>query len=460
MHIIPVLFLFAAFTASADTHANTHEVQWKRNVADDWRSSTVRTLDDLDDWQPPAQPYARSRYGGWLDERVDDGTGYFRVENIDGRWTFIDPDGYRYYAVGLTSVRPRRGEPAESAYARRWDSERDWAKDTVHYLRELGYNGLGRWSHIEALNRTAARLPYTTSVSFMGSFGGKHNLTTWGYGNARYEHNAIPVFHPGFEAHCDEIAREQILPHARDPYVLGHFTDNELPMPRNLLETTLEIDPAETPALRHNLIAARRFLAERHGPEAGIEAITDEDNLDYLGLVMDRYYRITTAVLRRHAPNHLNLGSRLHGAGIHIDQVIEAAGNHLDVVSMNYYNVWAPAGRHLERWHTHAPDTPFLITEFYVKGEDSGMDNDPGAGWIVPTQHDRGLWYQNFVLRLLEAPNSVGWQYFNYQDRPGDSNKGILDTRFQPHRDFIDLMTPVHQHVYALRAYFDAVQGE
>jgi len=457
---------YRLFTATAALlvpvllHAEPFEVQWKRNVADEWRSSPVRTLDALPGWETPSRREARSRFGGWLEHQIDIGTGFFRVQRVDEQWWFVDPDGYLYYSVGLTSVRPRTGEPADSAYAERWDSEQDWADDTVSMLRDLGYNSLGRWSRIEALNQSPLRLPYTTSLTFMGSFGREHGLTTWGYGNARYAHNAIPVFHPDFEAHCNELARESLAPLANDSFVLGHFTDNELPVPRTLLETTLAIDPDEFPALRYNLEAAWAWFRERRGASAAVADITDEDNLDYLGFVMDRYYAITTAAIRKHAPNHLNLGSRLHGAGIHIDQVIAAAARHLDVISLNYYNVWAPAAGHLERWHTHAPDTPFLITEFYTKGEDSGMDNDPGAGWIVPTQRDRGLWYQHFTLRLLEAPNSVGWHYFNYQDSPGDSNKGILNTRFEPHGDFIELMTPIHQHAYSLRQHLKGLAVE
>lgn len=51
---------------------------------------------------------------------------------------------------------------------------------------------------------------------------------------------------------------------------------------------------------------------------------------------------------------------------------------------------------------------PFLITEWYVKGEDSGLPNATGAGWNVPTQDDRGIFYENFCLQLLLQPYSVG----------------------------------------------------
>lgn len=50
----------------------------------------------------------------------------------------------------------------------------------------------------------------------------------------------------------------------------------------------------------------------------------------------------------------------------------------------------------------------FMITEFYVKGEDTGMDNTSGAGWIVKTQAERGYFYQNFVMELLKSRVCVG----------------------------------------------------
>jgi len=51
---------------------------------------------------------------------------------------------------------------------------------------------------------------------------------------------------------------------------------------------------------------------------------------------------------------------------------------------------------------------PFLVTEWYTKGEDSGYPNTSGAGWNVPTQRDRGWFYQNFTLALLESKNGKG----------------------------------------------------
>ncbi|MDE7127353.1 MAG: hypothetical protein K2O58_05610, partial [Bacteroidales bacterium] len=41
-----------------------------------------------------------SRYGGYMQRQVD-ATGYFRIEQIDGRWWFVDPEGYLFISVGV-----------------------------------------------------------------------------------------------------------------------------------------------------------------------------------------------------------------------------------------------------------------------------------------------------------------------------------------------------------------------
>ncbi|MBA7575430.1 hypothetical protein ES708_17260 [subsurface metagenome] len=107
---------------------------------------------------------------------------------------------------------------------------------------------------------------------------------------------------------------------------------------------------------------------------------------------------------------------------------------------------------------------PFIITEWYVKGEDSGLPNQSGAGWIVKTQTDRGLFYQNYTLALLESGNCVGWHWFKYQDNDPtlqgaelsniDANKGIVNYYYEEYKPLLNLMSEINKQVYDLSAYF------
>ena len=93
------------------------------------------------------------------------------------------------------------------------------------------------------------------------------------------------------------------------------------------------------------------------------------------------------------------------------------------------------------------------------------MGNSSGAGWIVRTQKDRGLFYQNFNLALLESKNCVGWHYFKYQDNDPemegaelsnvDANKGIVNNDYNEYLPLLNLMKEVNLQVYELIDYFD-----
>ena len=110
---------------------------------------------------------------------------------------------------------------------------------------------------------------------------------------------------------------------------------------------------------------------------------------------------------------------------------------------MNVYGVWTPSSEMFDLWRKEA-GKPMMVTEFYAKGEDSGYKNTTGAGWLVPTQKDRALFYQNFLLGMLESKLCVGWDWFKYMDNDPedlstdpsnrDSNKGMVTIRYQPYR--------------------------
>lgn len=47
----------------------------------------------------------RSKFGGWKQGPKLEGTGYFRAEKIDDKWSLVDPEGYLYLATGLDIIR-------------------------------------------------------------------------------------------------------------------------------------------------------------------------------------------------------------------------------------------------------------------------------------------------------------------------------------------------------------------
>ncbi len=408
---------------------------------------------------PPDDTATRlDAYGGWARSDRRGATGFFRTEKIGDRWWLIDPVGNRFLHVAMNSVRPGRGSGARRAFRERFESTLTWRDATAQLLREHGFNGTGNWSDDRSFDGLHDRRPvHTATISFMAAYGKKRGGVVQLAGHKGYPNGCIFVFDPEFEVFADEQAK-QAAERRSDARLLGYFSDNELPFPRNSLDRFLSL-PGDDAGRR----AAETWLRARRGCGERTD-LTDAERHGWLGHVADRYFGIVARALRKHDPNHLYLGSRFYGGEKRVREVFEAAGRHVDVVSINVYGVWTPSRESLERWASWS-GRPLLITEWYAKGNDSGLGNVSGAGWTVETQADRGHFYQNFALALLESQVCVGWHWHRYQDNDPtdsaadpsnrDSNKGIVDIRYRPYGPLLDAMRQLNDRAYPLTELFD-----
>ena len=419
----------------------------------EWKLYPTRTLQTLPGYMPVAAPVATDIYGGWPQIKAS-ATGFFYATKINGRFWLIDPLGNGFINKAVVSVAPGGSANMKTNLQTEFGSQQNWAQATAQMLKNNGFNGTGSWSD-DALLRTAPqRLTYTPMWNFMSEYGKTRGGTTQQPGHTGYPHDAIFVFDPGFETFCDERA-QQLAATKNDPYLLGHYSDNEMPFPKKSLSAFLSLPAADT-----GHVAAQKWKDAHVKGE-----ISDADEEAFRGVVADRYFSIVSKAIKKYDPNHLYLGARFHASELFSGAVIGAAGKYLDVMSVNYYGNWTPETRRMDNWMKWA-NKPFLITEWYAKGADTGMKNDSGAGWIVRTQNDRGLFYQNFALGLLENPGCVGWQWFKYMDNdPADlttdpsnrnSNKGIVRVNYAPFEPLLEKMKELNENVYPLTQYFAA----
>lgn len=291
----------------------------------------------------------------------------------------------------------------------------------------------------------------------MAGYGRKRGGTYQLPGNIGFPNQTIFVFDPEFKTYCEAVLLSLVAASKEDANLFGYFSDNELPFGLKNLEGYLNLENPIDPGR----IAAENWLAKRNIAKNNI---TDSQRSDFAGFVADKYFEIVSSAIKKAAPNHLYLGARLHGAAKFVEPIMRAAGKYCDVVSINYYGVWTPGETHLSNWEKWM-NKPFIITEFYTKGMDSGMENTTGAGFTVRTQTDRGYAYQNFCLALLESKNCVGWHWFKYQDNDPtaknvdpsnlDSNKGIVNNHYEFYKPLCAKMKQLNQQVYSLIDFFD-----
>ncbi|MBM4154339.1 MAG: hypothetical protein FJ221_04850 [Lentisphaerae bacterium] len=425
-------------------------VDTKRKPTDKtWTPRETRSVAAVDGWESMRAP-PLNRYGGRTDRKLA-APGFFRVlKNAEG-WTMADPDGCAWYSVGVCSVSPGKSGRGREALKEKFGDEDGWARATLDLLRTNGFNTTACFSDWATLRRATNALPYMTQLNMMARYGSRHRGAWQTSGHLAFSNNCIHVFDPAFETHARTNAAAALAEVRDDPLCVGHFSDNELPFPDDALDRFLAL-PAGDPGRK----AAEAWVKER-GAAKGPKGWGDADRSSFLSVVADRYFAICAAAIRAADPNHLYLGSRLHGSDHRKPDLYRACGAHVDIVSMNYYGVWSPDPAKLAPLAA-AAGRPLMVTEWYAKGMDSGMGNISGAGWTVKTQRERGLYYQNFALGLLESPHFVGWHWFKYIDNDPtdtrsdpsnrDSNKGIVNNVFKPYPDLLDRMRALNERVW------------
>lgn len=428
-----------------------------------WKPFETRTLEQLYDFKPGQKSIKLCEYGGRTDKKFE-AKGFFYPFKIKDRWWLIDPHGHPFVHVAIVGVYTGITEIGKKTSLEVFGSVEKWANFSTKLISDYGFNGTGGWSEAQYLRKSDRSLVYTLSWDFMGQFGTSKNLTYQDPGHLAYPNKCILVFHPDFEKFCDEYGKK-LAETKGDPWLIGHFSDNELPIPSDLLDRSFGLD-VNNPDLKYGYEAAKQWLEKRKGRKADLNDITDADRKDFIEYVYDRYYRITTSAIRKYDPNHLCIGARFNGKALECPEVFRAAGKYLDVISVNYYRAWTPDQKLMMMWYNESGGKPFMITEWYVKGADSGLANNSGAGWVVKTQIDRGRFYHNFVLGLMESKVCVGWHWFKYRDNDPndtatdpsnrDSNKGIVDYKYNPYYPLLDEMKKLNENVYQLIDYFDS----
>ena len=357
------------------------------------------------------------KFGGWKDWSME-ATGFFRTQKLDDYWMFVDPEGLAFFGFGLNSV-----------------VEVDQLK-LPQDIQTIGFNHLASWS-----DETITNIPYTPRWNFIVGFKNSSAEIKRNY----LEKDLLPVFEPTFASYVDRIAA-RASKNRDNPWLLGHFTDNEIPFHKTIqLKESLKLPPENA---QH--IAAATWLKRKQNGRFDAKNISEDDELEYMGFVADRYFQVVTTALRKHDPNHLVLGERLHASAKYNPHVIAAAGKWCDVISINFYRNWEPRKKVLAMWRD-VGNKPFIITEFYTKAADSGLPNENGAGWVVPTKKERTEHFENFALQMLGTPNCIGIHWFRFVDDEG-SNKGVYNRQFEPYQQLQDSMRNVSRQMYHVRS--------
>jgi len=346
--------------------------------------------------------------GGYKDTHAH-ATGFFRVEQINGVWWFIDPHGHLYLSTGVNGAGAGFGGGAAPA------------KQPANV----------------APNRTTRRLE-----SWGFSTGGQGKPRTvmlrWNIGRNTSFLGLPDVYAADFASGIDESASQQCAPLRDDPLVLGYFIGNEPPWGDRESEVVDMILKGPDGATKTKL---GEFLAQGDTPKR---------RRQFVVTAFERYLNLINTALKKYDPNHLNLGIRFGGKPA--DDVMRM-GRTFDVCSINVYE-YEPT-KQLERAY-RLTGRPILIGEFHIGVPENGL----GAGLVqAMNQTERGTGYRYYVEQGLSLPYALGTHWFQWTDEPitgrmdGENyNIGFIDATGRAYPELVGAAKATHKRLHDVHA--------
>jgi hypothetical protein len=284
-----------------------------------------------------------------------------------------------------------------------------WAALTVRRMADWGINTFnGREADLIA---ATPRQPYVLFVN------------RWQTGQSFL---GLPdVFADDFESRVDVIAASSCEAHKDDPYLIGYFIGNEPSWPGRESQLADLILAGPDSGIQREL---KKWLADK-GDNA-------EGRRTFALHAFERYLTVIVAAVKKHDPNHLNLGIRFGGSP---PPDVIAFGKLFDVYSHNIYSP-TPDPRRLQRYYA-LTDRPILIGEFHIGVPGRGMA--PGLVQAA-TQTDRANMYSGYVENAAADPNVIGVHWFEWIDEPNtgrndgeDYNIGMVDVTDRPYPELV-----------------------
>jgi hypothetical protein len=424
--------------------------QWK---LEDWPGK-AKTLAELKTaWANEAkglQPAGSNtcKFGGYSNTKAKV-TGFFHVEQIDGHWWLVDPDGHLFFSTGADSTTtwmgtrtegrdgvfaalppadlhpPRyRSNQAASISFYTWNLSRrfgpdysaPWVDLTLRRMEDWGFNTIANWSDPRLW--AAQRKPFVIM------------LRGWGIDSGAYL--GLPdVFSDEFPKKVEAAAAEQCEPRKDDPWVLGYFVANEPPWPGREAEIADAILSGPANPIQRELKA---FIAKED---------TRARRQEFIEGAVGKFIEIVNAAIHKHDPNHLNLGLRF---GNRPSEAMLRASRGFDVFSFNNYGFEVNRDN-LERAY-RITGKPLMIGEFHFGTPGRGL-----AAGLVQTknQAERGVAYRYYVENAAAHPAVIGAHWFQWIDEPNTGrndgenyNIGFVDVTDRPYAELVEAAKTTH----------------
>tara|TARA_R110001583_G_scaffold17014_21_gene69386 strand:+ start:10830 stop:12779 length:1950 start_codon:yes stop_codon:yes gene_type:complete len=395
-----------------------------------------------------------SKYGGYLNAQVE-ATGFFRTEKVDGKWWFVDPDGYQFLSLGVDCI-----EPGNGGDVHRLDKRSNFIKQMPP--EGIGYNpsnpnsvSFGTWNLFRRFGEDYTTKSNDMIISRMTNWG-LNTIANWssrdiinmnqkpfmlqlrGLGIGESIMGLTDVYAANFESNIEKAVQEYVALYKDNPWLIGYFTGNEpswLGQESRLCD--LILNATSNMPIK---IALNNFLANGDTPERRKVFIYDS---------FKTFLQTVEAAVRKHDPNHLTLGIRF--GKIPENEMLEICKEVFDVFSFNCYDL-TPPKEDMDRV-LNVTGLPMIIGEYHTGTVDRGMAQ---ALVQVENQKERGVAYRLYTEQAFDHPGLIGVGYFQWSDQDltgrrydGENyNCGLVDVTDRPYKYMVLAIKKTAKRLY------------
>ena len=398
-------------------------------------------------------------------------TGFFHVEQIDGKWWFIDPHGHLFLSTGANGAgagfgnRPggtvgagaagaqRTGQPGQAGNAGNVQQPAANAPATNAPAANPPVDRITPRLKAWGMTTGGRGMPYTVMMSWGGARGmgqGPRQGQAQGQGQPQVQPQVqgptqgpnflgLPdVYSPAFEASVDQSANTRCTPLKDDPLLLGYFIGNEPAFDGRETELVDMILAGPASATQTKL---KEFLTQGDTPDRRKE---------FVYTAFERYLNLACSAIKKYDPNHITLGIRFGGS---ISDELLRTARVFDVCSINVYEyepMWQidRASRYTGR--------PILLGEFHIGVPANGL----GAGLVqAKDQTERGVAYRFFMEQAASLSSFVGAYWFEWRDEPvlgrGDGenyNIGFVDVNDRPYKELVEAAKATNKRLFEVHS--------
>ncbi len=429
------------------------------------------------------------RFGGLKALRFEP-TGFFRVENKK-RWWFVTPDGAAFLSFGLNHpnqeymLQPYNIEHWKQVFGFRNPTEpvfqRKFTQKVMQDLVALGMNSIGTHAKKHEFNKL--NVPYVQGLYFVPT----------PYWMAPAPNRFSDVFAPSFERHCDRVVDRMVISRKDDPYLLGYtFTDcpvltdldaaargqatwgraqPQLPIWPRVLRNLGGDAPGKLAFM--TLMRKRYSTIEEFNQAYGTKFSTFEtlrdarswssmtrandvddnaDNLAFLLEIMEKYYQVACAAIRKSDPHHLLFGDILNAQTPPPDAVVALIGQHTDLIAYQYYGDYAAQREILDRW-SELTGKPLYHADtcFSVAYEEMPAP----IGEECPSQEIRAQKFFETASKSFSRPDFVGLNWCGWMDawaawKTERQHSGLQDPFGRYHEPMPETMSQFGSRLYEI----------